>query len=48
MSEGENSTAEGGVGGGGGGGSLFLTACSLPENKQTTDYYINANLNVSQ
>lgn len=25
-----------------------LTACCLPENEQTSDYDINANLNVSQ
>lgn len=31
-----------------GGGKQCLTACCLPENKQTSDYDINANLNVSQ
>lgn len=30
------------------GRSLCLTACCLSENKQTSDYDINANLNVSQ
>lgn len=29
-------------------GTLCLTACCLPENKQASDYDINANLNVSQ
>lgn len=27
---------------------MCLTACCPPENKQTSDYDINANLNVSQ
>lgn len=29
-------------------GSLCCTACCLPENEQTSDYDVNANLNVSQ
>lgn len=32
----------------GGGVYPCLTACCLPENEQTSDYDINANLNVSQ
>lgn len=37
-----------GVGGAGERGDSCFTACCPPENKQTSDYDINANLNVSQ